>query len=99
MPAHRLGAVFFAGLMGVSFLGAIGILAMQLLWWLKEGEWPSLTARELLAYNNLPGIELSWRGAQKIADWLLDLPLATDPLFRPAGVTLPLCHFFANINS
>jgi hypothetical protein len=78
MPAHRLGAVFFAGLMGVSFLGTIAILAMQLLWWLKEGEWPSLTARELLAYNNLPGIELSWRGAQKIADWLLDLPLAAD---------------------
>jgi hypothetical protein len=37
-------AVFFAGLMGVSFLGTIAILAMQLLWWLKEGEWPSLTA-------------------------------------------------------
>ena len=80
IPAHRLGDVFFVGLTGVSFLGAIAILAMQFLWWLKAGEWPSLTARELLAYNNLPAIELAWRGAQKIADWLLDLPLVLDLL-------------------
>ena len=62
-----------------SFLGGAGVLAYQIIDWLKTGEWfpvPVWKIFELMGSDLSFIPEIEWRGLQKILLWLLDLPLS-----------------------
>jgi hypothetical protein len=64
------------GLGGI--LGSLALLAGQGAYWLRFGEWPTLTGNTLLALNKMQSPIFAWGGVQKLADWSLALPLAVD---------------------
>jgi len=61
---------------GIFLLPGPAILCWQAFQWLREGHWTPLPVSKLFTYNDIPLPHVSWLGAQKIIDWLLDIPLS-----------------------
>jgi hypothetical protein len=61
---------------GLTLLGSIGTLLTQAVMWLRDGHWMPLPWS--LVWNGLGGKQpdYSWAGVQKIALFILDLPLS-----------------------
>lgn len=73
-------------------LFGVFVLAMQLLHWLKDGNWVAFEFRRLPqalgSADPWPYPALNWKGVEEIARWLYDLPLCI--ISTAAGFTL-LC--------
>ena len=60
---------------GMIFIGGFMILLAQFVYWLKAGIWIPVDLWRILTEVGAGQISLpSWRGVQKILDWILDLP-------------------------
>ena len=68
-----LGAVALIGLSGIMLL-------LHLLRWMREGEWPTYLTINLLSSLGFGWPATSWRGVQKIVDWVM-MSLAAGTVF------------------
>jgi hypothetical protein len=84
-PEEFLGAVLI-WMGGLLLLAAAGLMACQALYWLRWGEWPAVTGRDLLTYAELPLPQFEWAGIQKLATWTLTQPLAV--IIAAVGTTV-----------
>ena len=72
---RRLGRLLqLAG--GLGVLGAVLVLGVQIVTWLKSGQWPPipLGVAVVAIWGGLPITD--WQGAQRLIDLALKLPLA-----------------------
>jgi hypothetical protein len=69
----------FLGCVALGLWGA-GILALQVVHWLREGLWQSKTWEDGFTWLEIGYPRTGWVGAQKILDWVMGLPLFTLPL-------------------
>ena len=58
----------------MMFLISLVILALQVLFWLKAGEWVELPLSRTLGWFGIPMEIEGWLGVSKILTWLLDFP-------------------------
>ncbi|MGJ4954949.1 hypothetical protein ACQR1H_04860 [Bradyrhizobium sp. HKCCYLRH2015] len=71
---------------GVGFLLlALCVPAYQALLWLQSGYWTALPISYGVHFLGWRVPLTSWAGAQKIIDWLFDLPLWSIPAFMAFG--------------
>ncbi|MET4483130.1 hypothetical protein [Bradyrhizobium sp. F1.13.3] len=72
--------------MGVIFtLLALAIPAYQGLLWLQVGHWTPLPISDGIQFVGWHVPATDWAGAQKIINWLFDLPLWSIPAFMAFG--------------
>jgi hypothetical protein len=57
------------------FIGP-GIVVWQIYTWLQTAKWRPVPVSDALTLFEIPHPRFDWLGLQKIADWVLDLPLS-----------------------
>jgi hypothetical protein len=60
----------------IVLFSAAAVLAYQAILWLHDGQWTALSLRHLWDWAGLGYPMFKWLGVQKIAVWVLDLPLS-----------------------
>jgi hypothetical protein len=55
---------------------AYGVLLVQCLLWVEDGQWPNMELRIVWYFLGLTEDRLPWLGFEKIRTWMLDQPLS-----------------------
>lgn len=66
---------WIAGISGLA-LSAVGIVLVQSFLWLRDGIWQPFSVREAISWSGTALPSTSWRGAQKVLEWLLNCPVS-----------------------
>ena len=64
----------------ILVLVALGLLLLQCLFWLKQGYWAPLPLKDLAEPLGLKGVTFSWRGIQRMYDYVMEGSAVVDLL-------------------
>jgi hypothetical protein len=76
------GALVVGAVFGMVATGIVGWQAIE---WLRTAMWVPLPLSSALAPGGFGPPNLSWAGMQKVALWILDLPVALVPAVLALG--------------
>jgi hypothetical protein len=75
-PLTENGLEALLSLLGLPVLIGPGIVVWQIYTWLQTAKWRLVPVSDALIFFGIPQPRFDWLGLQKIADWVLDLPLS-----------------------